>query len=136
MGFIDQLFKTKEQRDTDINNYYEWAYPYGEEHKKKIDELVRKFVTDEDPKYAIYNYLVCRQYLAPHRYEGKYVVENDEFIFASKKLKKDYIAKGRKAMHKYMALVEADLMIDENFNYPSLEQLEARANQIKTIINQ
>lgn len=135
MGLIDQLFKTKEQREEDLKHYYAWAYPFGDEHKVKIEELIHNFVSDEDPKFAVYNYLVTRQQLAPSTYDGKYVVSEDKFKSVIKKLKKDVVSKGKKNMHKYMALVEADLVIDENFNYPSLEQLENRANEIKAIIN-
>ena len=97
------------------------AYPYGEAHKEKIGALIKEFITDEDDKFAVYNYLVCRQYLAPNTYEGKYVVQDDQFKEMLKKYKKDVISKGKKEMHKYMALVEADLIIDEEFNYPSMK---------------
>ena len=135
MGLFEQLFKTPEQKQQDLKNYYAWAYPYGDEHKSKIEELVHSFVSEDDPKFAMYNYLVCRQALAPSTYEGKYVVPEDQFKPAAKKLKREFVSKGKKTAHKYMALVEADLQIDESLNYPSLEQLENRANEIQAIIN-
>ena len=135
MGLLNDLFKTKEQREEDLNKYYAWAYPYGQEHKERISKLIEEFVSDDDSKFAIYNYLVCRQALAPNIYDGKYIVKEEQFAPAYKKLKKEFVSKGKKNVHKYMALVEADLIIDEEFNYPSLEQLTDRANQIKDIID-
>ena len=135
MGYFDNWFKPKQVKEEELKKYYEWAYPYGDEHKDKIADLIHSLIPEEDPKFAIYNYLVCRQVLAPTTYEGKYVVQEEQLVPAAKKLKKEYISKGKKAMHKYMALVEADLLIDEQFNYPSLEELENRANEIKAIIS-
>lgn len=134
MSWIDNLFKTKQQREEDMDAYYRWAYPYGNEQKDRILEIIKTIFDDEDEKIAVYNYLVCRQEIAPKLYEGPFEFDIVNLNEVVKKLKKQYNSKGKKNIHKYIALVEADLKIDESLNYPSIESIIERSEEIKSLI--
>ena len=58
-------FKSPEQIDAEKQKYKNWAYPYGDIQKEKIDNLIHELIPEEDPKFAIFNYLVCRQTFYP-----------------------------------------------------------------------
>lgn len=130
MAWFDNLFKSKEDREKESKAYYAWAYPYGEEHKQKINELLHVYIPEEDEKFVIYNYLVTRQVLAPSLYEGPCTVDLSDFNKKYKKIKNQMISRGKKDIFKYIALVETDLKIDENLNYPSIEEIKARENEL------
>ena len=134
MGVFDNLFKTKAQREEETARYYEWAYPYGPKHKEMINDIIHAVVPDEDDKIAIYNYLVCRQEMAPSYYEGPFIFDRSNSKSVRKKLKKEYNSKGKKDIHKYIALVEADLKVDENLEFPSVDEILKYAEEIKQIL--
>lgn len=133
-SLFDYIFKSRIPTENELEGYYRWAYPYGDTHKEKINELISKVLPDEEKEIAIYNYLITRQELAPKLYEGPVKVETETFALALKKLKKQFYSKSKKNIYKYFSLVETDLKIDDNLDYPSVEDIINRAEEIEELL--
>ena len=124
----------KKKLKEELDAYYRWAYPYGDTHKEKINDLIKQLLSNEDEKIAIYNYLVARQQLAPSLYEGPVTLDVSTYKDAIKKIKKQYNSKAKKDIIKYVVLVETDLKIDESLNYPSIEEIENRVIELQNLL--
>lgn len=128
-------FKSPAQREAESRLYKVWAYPYGDTHKEKIDNLIHEFIPEEDPQISIYNYLVCRQVLYPLDKDTRPALSDEDFLFSYKGIKKKLNPRSKKLVHKYMALVDADLKVSEQLVYPSIEELAVKAQEIKNIVD-
>ncbi len=127
-------FKSSEQIDAEKLKYKNWAYPYGDMQKEKIDNLIHELIPEEDPKFAVFNYLVCRQTFYPLDFNEIPSISTDDFIAAHNTIKKKFNPLSKKIVYKYMALVEADLKVNEELNYPSIDELRNRAQEIKNLL--
>ena len=130
MGLFDELFKSKEQREKERQNLFLSSFPFGEKQKSVLQEILYELVKDEEKTINIYNYLVCKETLIQN--EVKF---NDEDIhrainILSNKLDK----KALKNIHKYIALAEYDLSINEDLNYPSIEEINIKADEILRLL--
>lgn len=130
MGLFDELFKSKEQREKERQNLFLSSFPFGEKQKSVLQEILYELVKDEEKTINIYNYLVCKETLIQN--EVKF---NDEDIhrainILSNKLDK----KALKNIHKYIALAEYDLSINEDLNYPSIEEINIKADGILRLL--
>ena len=133
MSIVDYLLKGKEKHDERISDYDKWAYPYGVEQKKAIKKVLKELLPKEDSEISVYNYLTCKQALAPKSYDGKYTINFD--VPKLRELAKTFNFKDIKNLYKCIALVEADSKIDESLNYPDAESLCKRAEEIRENLN-
>lgn len=136
MGVFDNwfTFKSPQQREYEERMYKLWAYPYGDKQKEILDNLIHEFIDEEDKQFSIYNYLVCRQALYPID-SDRVELSDEDYINAYKGIKKQLNDISKKLIHKYLAIIEADLNIDEELNYPSIIDLENRSNEIKKLFD-
>ena len=116
LSWIDMFFKTKSQQKEELDAYYRWAYPYGDAHKEKINDLIKQLLSNEDEKIAIYNYLVARQQLAPSLYEGPVTLDVSTYKDAIKKIKKQYNSKAKVAHAYLMSEEPIKVVIDRILN--------------------
>ena len=129
-------FKTPKQRAKEQRQYDRWAFPYGQEQKEKVMNLVRELLPKEDPKAAVAIFLKGRQaYLGSFKDDEEDLAERTE---ADKMASLDYILKSqlfgryKKFIPYYKVLVLADAQVDETLNYPSAEELRRRAEELVT----
>ena len=129
-------FKTPKQRAKEQRQYDRWAFPYGQEQKEKVMNLVRELLPKEDPKAAVAIFLMGRQaYLGSFKDDEEDLAERTE---ADKMASLDYILKSqlfgryKKFIPYYKVLVLADAQVDETLNYPSAEELRRRAEELVT----
>ena len=129
-------FKSPKQRAKEQKQYDRWAFPYGQEQKEKLLNLVKELLPKEDPKAAVAVFLMGRQaYRGSFKDDAEDLAERTE---ADKLASLDYILKtqlfGRykKFIPYYKVLVLADAEVDETLNYPSVEELRRRAEELVT----
>ena len=127
-------FKSPKQRAKEQKQYDRWAFPYGQEQKEKLLNLVKELLPKEDPKAAVAVFLMGRQaYRGSFKDDAEDLAERTE---ADKLASLDYILKtqlfGRykKFIPYYKVLVLADAEVDETLNYPSVEELRRRAEEL------
>ena len=136
MGSLADMFtfKTRKQRERDAKKFDRWAFPYGDPQRQKLIAILKELLPKEDPKAALAVYLMGRE-----AYKGSFKDDAEDLAERTEERKLralDYILKeqlfGRykKFIPYYKALVLADAQVDETLNYPSVEELRRRAEEL------
>ena len=126
-------FKTKKQREKEKEEYNRKIFPYGEKQSEKLKELVRElFPEEKDSRMAMYNFVISSQRMIEDDIKNLDEEALNEF---SRFLKKRIRKKDHDQICRFIALAEADRNIDEELNYPSIEELKNRAEEIRRILN-
>ena len=128
------VFKTKKQRERDQKRFDKWAFPYGEKQKEKVFEIVKELLPKEDPKAALAVFLMGRQaYRGSFKDDAEELAERTEenkLAALDQLLKTQLFGRYKKFIPYYKALVLADSQVDETLNYPSVEQLRRKAEEL------
>ena len=137
MGFSEWFtFKSAKQKAREAKMFAQWAFPYGDAQKEKISQLIRELMPKEDPRSGLAVFLMGRQ-----AYRGSFLddpedlaerTEDDKMTALDKVLEQQLFGKYRKFFPYYKVLVLADLEVDETLNYPSVEELRRRAEELVT----
>ena len=136
MGSLADMFtfKTRKQRERDAKKFDRWAFPYGDPQRQKLIGILKELLPKEDPKAALAVYLMGRE-----AYKGSFKDDAEDLAERTEERKLralDYILKeqlfGRykKFIPYYKVLVLADAHVDETLNYPSVEELRRRAEEL------
>ena len=136
MGSLADMFtfKTRKQRERDAKRFDRWAFPYGDAQRQKLIGILKELLPKEDPKAALAVYLMGRE-----AYKGSFKDDAEDLAERTEERKLralDYILKeqlfGRykKFIPYYKVLVLADAHVDETLNYPSVEELRRRAEEL------
>ena len=129
-------FKTAKQREREARNFDRWAFPYGLEQREKLVQILKALLPKEDPKAALAVYLMGRE-----AYRGSFKEVDDAEDLAERTeerklraldytLKEQLFGRYKKFIPYYKVLVLADSQVDETLNYPSVEELRRRAEEI------
>ena len=136
MGSLADLFvfKTKKQREREAAKFDRWAFPYGMPQREKVTALLRELLPKEDPKAALAVYLMGRQ-----AYLGSFKDDPDDLADRTEErklraldcqLSQQLFGRFRKFIPYYKVMVLADAKVDENLNYPSVEELRRQAEEL------
>ena len=127
-------FKTAKQRAREEKQFARWAFPYGDAQKEKVAQILRELMPKEDPKAALALFLMGRQ-----AYRGAYNddpedleerTEKNKMAALDRMLESQLFGRYKKFIPYYKVLVLADLEVDETLNYPSVEELRHRAEEL------
>lgn len=115
---IQRMFdnRSKDEKERDYDAFSQRVFPFGDDQKNKIGELLETLFPKEKRKYLLLHYILIKDPLTLN--------ENDDYELVEKKANKRKVVKITpefKAVIK--ALVLADLAIDETLNYPTPEEL-------------
>ena len=136
MGSLMDLFafKTPKQREREAKKYDRWAFPYGEAQRQKLTEIIRQLLPKEDPKAAMALYLIGRQaYRGSFQDDAEDLAERTEerkLRALDYQLSEQLFGRYKKFIPYYKVLVLADAQVDETLNYPSVEELRRRAEEM------
>lgn len=138
MGSIAEwfTFKSAKQRAREEKQFARWAFPYGEPQKEKVLELIRQLLPKEDPKAAMAVFLMGREALRgsfkddPEDLAER--TEQNKMAALDATLATQLFGRYKKFIPYYKVLILADLQVDETLNYPSVEELRQRAEQLIT----
>jgi hypothetical protein len=136
MGSIADLFvfKSAKQRAREQKQYDRWAFPYGNEQKEKLTQMVKELLPKEDPKAALAVFLMGRQ-----AYNGSFKDDPEDLAERTEEMKLSSLdhllatqlfGRYKKFIPYYKALVLADAKVDETLNYPSVEELRRMAEEL------
>ena len=127
-------FKTAKQREREARNFDRWAFPYGLEQREKLVQILKALLPKEDPKAALAVYLMGRE-----AYRGSFKDDAEDLAERTEErklraldytLKEQLFGRYKKFIPYYKVLVLADSQVDETLNYPSVEELRRRAEEI------
>jgi hypothetical protein len=121
-GVLGSLFnfRSKEEKQRIYEAYSKRIFPYGDIQKEKIEEILAALFPKQNSKHVLMHYILIK--------EGMTEEEPLEFNEAVKKVKHSPIRSTSELEAGIEALLNADLVIEENLEYPSLEELRAAAS--------
>lgn len=144
LGEIQWLqFKGKKAREKDASDYKKWAFPYGQIQQDKITQLIRDLIPGEDIQIGTVCFLTAKEILEPV-HQIMFLPEHKDYAYGnilsdltrykrmfkpSKKVFKNGNSENQilSTRSYYAALALADLEIDQDLNYPSVEDLKKTA---------
>ena len=124
-GIFGKMFdmRSKEEKQRDFEAYSKRIFPYGDSHKEKVSEILSALYPKTNIKYLRMYYILLKDETT-----GENAVD---FETAAKKLTKKSMVKATPELNADLhALLLADSIIDENLNYPSIEELRASAKNL------
>ena len=138
MGSIAEwfTFKSAKQRAREEKQFARWAFPYGDAQREKVLKLIRQLLPKEDPKAAMAVFLMGREAL-----RGSFKDDPEDLAERTEQNKMDALdhilanqlfGRYKKFIPYYKVLVLADLNVEETLNYPSVEELRRRAEELIT----
>lgn len=136
MGFADWfVFKSAKQREKEEKLYARWAFPYGTAQREKLTYLMGALMPKENPQAAMAVFLMGREaYLGAYDEDPEEIQsrqESQKIEALDRLLDRQLFGKFRKLQPYYKVLILADAEVDENLNYPSVEELRRRAEELK-----
>ena len=121
-------FKNKEQRKKEEQEYALWAFPYGNKQKECLTTLMKEINPKSNTQINLVAFLTCKEL-----YENTLGVSGsrEETVYKMINTVKSYGQLIRKnEMPLYLALVLADKEIDENCEYPSVEEIRTQIQEL------
>jgi len=129
MAFRDfSFFKTKETKDKEQIAYELWAFPHGQEQRAKLEALMHELIPKGRREFLMVGFLTCKELY--NRYSEKCDTEERalEYIINEEREQTQIVKKNE--LSTMLALVLADLGIDERCEYPSADEIRARAQEL------
>jgi hypothetical protein len=114
-GLFD--FRSKEEKKRSYEAYSKLIFPYGDEQKERIAELLAGLFPKEKPSFVLMYYILVKSAMVGE--------EPVDFDTAVKKVKGSPMKSTPALRAGIRPLLEVDLTINENLEYPSLEELRA-----------
>ncbi|NLO98765.1 MAG: hypothetical protein GX386_00525 [Clostridiaceae bacterium] len=122
-------FKTREQKQADLDEYTRWVFKYGQPQKEKVEQILSRLFPKEAPSMAMMTYLLGRD-----AYYGRYNTKKSSDRNPIKDMY-DVLSKKRYQVPKkdiplYMALIIADERVSEALDYPPDDVLHVVAARL------
>ena len=135
MSVFGNLFTWKSAADQKKEQaaYEKWAFPYGEKQRDNLKVLL-KAVFGKDEGFILYTYLTCKE-----MYE-KALLDYGSRDSAIKELAENRLGirlqvikqLKQKEWLKYIAIVLADENVDEDCEYPGVDEINISAQELGT----
>jgi hypothetical protein len=118
-------WKSKEQQRQEDEKYAQWAFPYGEEQRRRLVRLMQEIFPRADEPAVLIPFLTCKELF------GRMCKSPAQVDYAVGKLLND-VKKYKQILKKkdmpiFVALVVADSQVDEKLEYPSADEILAMA---------
>lgn len=121
IGWLDSSSDKAQRKES----FYKEIFPRGKSQEEKINELLKELFIGIRFEECKYNYIITKQKLMNINYDELNDIEKLNVI---KELNSSYLSNKYDAS-KYMVLAMYDIKIDEQLNYPSIEQLKEEINK-------
>lgn len=117
-GLFD--FRSKEEKHRNYEAYTKMIFPYGDAQKERITELLAGLFPHKDPDFVLMYYILVKAAMLQE--------ESVDYETAAKKIKGSPIKSTSELRAAIYPLLQVDLNINENLEYPSLKELQAEVN--------
>jgi hypothetical protein len=127
-------WKSRKKQSNEAAEYEIWAFPHGSAQREKLQALLLEVFPKETAATALITFLTARELFegfckAPDLED--YAI--DRMLNGVKKYK--HIIR-KKEMPLYVALVLANARIDADINYPTADDIRAKATQLERLIDE
>jgi len=123
------LKRTKEKLEKDRKEYDTWSFPYGFKQREKIEVILHQLNPEEPKQQNFMGFLLCKELYEKHLKITGSSEQAIEILMGGELLNKSILKRGDVAP--YIALVLADAKIDERCEYPSVEEIKRRAQELE-----
>jgi len=124
-------FKSKKQREKEEREYAAWAFPYGDLQKEKLSELIKELMPKASLPICLASYLTCKELFDTALEENN---SREEAINRMVNYVGSYGQLIKKnEMTTYLALVLIDAIIDEKCEYPSIDDIRAKIQELNDL---
>lgn len=135
MGLLQWFaYRSPRKQKRDSRKYDAWAFPYGDVQQEIIEKLLKGLFPKESPRIAMARYLIGREgYIGDFEEEAEDregITQENCRLRAGLRLRNQMNGMVGEDLGRYLALIEADAQIDEDLNYPSLEQLRQKGSEL------
>ena len=134
MGLGDSgifTFKSRATQERESEEYAIWAFPYGQLQRDRLEKLLLEIYPKESIPTTLVPFLTCKElYEGILKKTGSSVTAIDTMINTQKQYK---LIIRKKTMTMYLALVLADAAIDEKCEYPSADEIKAKAEELELL---
>lgn len=114
------FFESKKDRKLKNDAYNHLFFPYGDLQHQKIEELLFELFPHLTKQEAMFNYIVTKQKLMENDYIDTKDLIND--------LSNRYMSKNVDTKL-YITLAQIDLHINQDLNYPNIEDIKTQATK-------
>jgi len=121
-------WKSKEQQRREDEEYARWAFPYGQEQRNKLVQLMLEIFPKESEATTLIPFLTCKEIYENLRRQEGHEGAVRKMLMNVKKYKR-IIRKTE--MPIYLALVLADARAGEALNYPTKDEVLAMAKGLQ-----
>lgn len=122
-------FKTREQKQADLDAYTQWAFKYGQPQKKMIEQILGRLFPKETPSIAMMTYLLGRDAYYG-RYDTRKPSDRNPLKDMYDTLSKKRYQVPKKDIPLYMALIVADERVTDTLDYPPDDVLRVVAERL------
>lgn len=129
LGEIPWLsWKNKATREREAAEYAAWAFPYGDEQRTKVTDLLMEMLPKEDRQTIIIPYLTVKEVYSNYvKTPGMEEIAKERIWKALKRYKG---MMPTATIPYYLALAIVDVKINEDLAYPPASVLKANAEQL------
>ena len=124
-------WKSKATQERELVEYEKWAFPYGEKQRENLQALLKSVYPKESVAGTLVPFLTCKEL-----YEGVLKKTGSreaalEMLINKQKQYKHIVRK--KEMTTYLALVLADATVNEECEYPTVEEIREQVKELEKI---
>lgn len=124
LSFLGSMFKSKEEREKDYQNYFKKIFPYGEPQKQKIQEIINDLINKKYRNQLMMHYVLIKQEMIES--------ENKDYdAIATKIEKKKFVKLTPELKSCIRILIDKDLAMDDSLEYPTAQELKSTATKKK-----
>lgn len=122
-NMFGNLFISKEERQQKYEAYSKRIFPYGDKQREIISFYLSELFPKEKLKYLLMHYILIKESVIGD--------EQLDIQMAAKKIGKKKIIRVTPELQELMiALLKADLAIDESLKYPSIIELKNSIDRV------
>jgi len=123
--------KSKKQVEKEQSEYAAWAFPYGQLQRERLTKLMKELDPKASPQISLASYLTCKELYETQLAESESDESTVDEMINTLKSYNQLIRKNE--MPFYLALVLADAKIDENCDYPTVDIMREKINELEGI---
>ena len=122
-------FKNREQREKEELEYAIWAFPYGDLQRENLTALIRELKPKESAPIFLTSFLTCKEIYESTLQKSESRENAIEKMLNEIKRYNQLIRP--KEMPMYLALVLADKDLDERCEYPPIDVIKAKIQELE-----
>lgn len=122
-SFFGLVFKSKEEREREYQEYTKKLFPYGEQQRQKVQDLIYALTDKKSGAQLMFHYILIK--------EAMIESEKKDYEEIASKVEKKKLHKLTPELKACIRiLIYIDLDMDESLNYPTPEELKAKAGKV------